>query len=156
MQQFERIERYLERIRGIYRGQPHYLAQKECYEDDVISFFIHCHHMCDWVTQLNKARESKESVNAFINSHAELKVCADLCNQSKHCKIQRVRGSAKPYLSYRSWELTVFTPESREPPIFKSRYKIICGNTIYDALELAETCFALWSEYIQALRLRFV
>ena len=151
MEQLDRVRRYLERIRSTYQGISHCQPDVECYEDDVVSFFIHCHHLGDWVTQINKLGLSKESVNSFINSHSELRLCADLCNLSKHCMIQRVRSRSKPHLAYRATEISIFPQSAQRPPTFKSAYKIICGSAVYDALELAEKCYSIWHDYLQSL-----
>lgn len=45
MEQVERTERYLNRIRKIYEGTSILWEERRYYEDDVISFFMHCYHM---------------------------------------------------------------------------------------------------------------
>ena len=48
MEQFDRVERYLKRIRNIYSGDNLIFWDDRAYvEDDIFSFFIHCHHLQD-------------------------------------------------------------------------------------------------------------
>lgn len=154
MRQFDRVERYLQRMRNIYAGVPHAYEHAAYHEDDVISFFIHCHHLRDWVSHLNRVGETSRDVDAFINAHHELKVCADLCNGSKHCRITRVRSGRQPHIAGKLWWVTYLTPATGAPTIFKATYKIITNDRIYDALALAEKCFELWSSYQAKLELR--
>lgn len=154
MEQFERVERNLQRMRKIYTGLAHSHEHAAYYEDDVVSFFIHCHHLRDWVHQLNRAGETSRDIDAFINAHHELKVCADLCNGSKHCRIERVRSGRQPHIVRKSWSVTTYTPEAGVPTTFKAQYHILANDKIYDALGLAEKCFELWSSYRSVLALK--
>lgn len=156
MEQIHRAERYLQRVKEIYEGCPHKYENASFYEDDVISFFIHCHHISDWLITLNRVGETKELVNKFINQHAELVVCADLCNGQKYCHLQRVRGEQQPHMAGKNWHITSYTPESGRPVTFQAKYKVVSGSKIYDALELAETCINLWRGYIRDLALKAI
>ena len=147
MQQFDRVERYLQRIRDIYAGLPYAYENVAYYEDDVISFFIHCYHLRDWISKLNCVGENMKDVDAFINTHHELKVCADLCNGSKHCRIEKVRSGDQPHIVRISWYVTSYTPEAGLSSKFRARFQIMSHETIYDALELAEKCWSLWIVY---------
>ncbi|MBL6985373.1 MAG: hypothetical protein ISR74_07295 [Candidatus Thioglobus sp.] len=156
MEQIHRAERYLERIRGIYEGCPHKYEDASFYEDDVISFFIHCHHISDWIIKLNRVGETKTAINKFINEHNELIICADLCNGQKHFRLERVRGDRQPHVSGKEWIITTYTPEADKPVIFRAKYRIVAGNEIYDALGLAEKCIDLWRGYIRVLALKAI
>jgi hypothetical protein len=101
MEQFERAKRYLSRIEKIYEGvfssEPH---DTDCYDDDVISFFIHCHHIRDWIIHLNKLDITTKQVDNYIDSHKALRICADLANGSKHCQLTRtLRTEKQPYIA---------------------------------------------------------
>ncbi|EDI0662644.1 hypothetical protein OD551_000005 [Salmonella enterica] len=99
MEQVKRSKRYLNRIEKIYSGifssSGH---NKEDYDDDVISFFIHCYHIRDWIIHLNTLNIRASHVDIFINEHQALKICADLANytytsheihQSLFCSLDR-------------------------------------------------------------------
>lgn len=154
MEQIERANRYLERIRKIYRGVERPYHSINGFEDDVVSFFIHCHHIADWVAQLNCKGISLENVNQFINSHEELKVCADFCNGSKHCRLERKRTQSQPHMISKSyWSTDIASiPHVNKPGIERAVFKIASHNASYDALELAERCMELWGEYVDSIK----
>lgn len=156
MEQFHRVERYLQRIRDVYAGCPHIFEDEHSYEDDVVSFFIHCHHLSDWIVELNRAGATRAEVNTFLNAHLELRVCADLCNRSKHCRIERARSGHPHHLAGRTWTVTTYTPATGKPVTFQASYKVISEHAIYDALALAEQCLSLWRDFSRSLALRVI
>lgn len=151
LKQFERARRYLDRITRIYNGT--YLpGSSEQYEDEIVSFFIHCYHVGDWIQHLSRIKIAKAEIDAFINSHDELKICADFCNGEKHCRLERrKRTGSQPHLAYREYRVNHYTKESGIPSTYKASYKIVSGHQIYDALEVAEKCIELWEIFISKL-----
>jgi hypothetical protein len=147
MEQMQRAERYLQRIQEIYEGCPQKYDEVLFYEDDVISFFIHCHHISDWIIELNKWDETKQAINKYINKHKELVICADLCNVQKHCELKRVRGDRAPHIVSAQCSTTAYGSEPKKLGTFKAKYQILADNQIYDVLELAEKCMGLWQDY---------
>jgi hypothetical protein len=156
MQQFHRVERYLKRMRRIYAGVPHVAKDPKEYEDDVASFFVHCHHLADWVTDHYASVTTKQEVQAFVYAHPELQLCADICNASKHCKLQRVRTGSQPSLRGKDWMIVTYKQELRKPVTFFGKYRVHSGSSTIDALELAEIAFALWRDFNRKLALRKV
>ena len=154
MLQFHRTERYLQRIRRIYAGTPHVYKNTKDYEDDVASFFIHCHHLSDWITHEYPGHVTKKQVDAFINQHDPLKVCADLCNASKHCKIQKVRTGSQPSLTGKDWMIVTYEERMKKPITFFGKYNVVSGTAKIDALELAELAFKLWRDFNRKLALK--
>ena len=57
-------------------------------EDPVYTFFEHCYHLKDWIKEDNTAQKLgvDKFVEDFINNNNCLRVCADLCNASKHAR----------------------------------------------------------------------
>ena len=72
----------------MYRAVP-YKDDAEQYADDVLSFFIHCFHIGDWISARNTVGMTKQKIDDFIHRNRELEICGDLCNGSKHCKLTR-------------------------------------------------------------------
>ena len=156
MEQFERTKRYLERIRDIYSGifssSGH---NKEIYDDDVITFFIHCYHIRDWIIHLNSVGVSAKQVDEFINAHTSLKVCADLANGSKHCKLTRnLRTEKQPHIVGKEHRTSTWLTGNGGGEHMKSKYTISSGANIYDALELAEKNVKLWSQFIDEIKIQ--
>ena len=152
IKQYERAERYLNRLRMIYKGS-YYPESPDFYEDEIASFFIHCFHIGDWIIHLSKSPVSKQDINLFIKTHKELRICADFCNGEKHCRLtQTNRTGGQPHLAYRAYSVSHFTTESGVPSAYKASYKIVSGSQNYDVLELAERCLFLWEEYIYQIQ----
>lgn len=156
MEQLHRVQRYLDRIQEIYSGCAHRFDRVEYYEDDVITFFIHCHHLLDWLTEHNPSGFTKAALNRFVNSHNELRICADLCNGKKHCSLNRTRSGSQPDVGKSSWMILTYKEEMNKPVTFVSKYYILHGGNTYDALELAESCMKLWRDQIRTMALKAI
>ncbi|EJO9870458.1 hypothetical protein NU768_004481 [Vibrio vulnificus] len=148
MKQLERVERYLKRVRSIYTGDTSVEWEDRLYhEDDVHSFFLHCHHLQDWVEELNQIGITQQDIRKFIKSHTVLRICTDLANATKHCKLkhQKVTGyKHQPTVSGSIHQENVLGNG------VKSKFSITSGYAWYDALEVAEECFRLWQEFIES------
>jgi hypothetical protein len=149
MEQIERTRRYLERIRRIYRGVRYSLRTSADSTDDVYSFFIHCHHIRDWIKELNRIGITKKDLDAFIRSHKELRICADLCNGAKHCRLEEGRKwtKRKPHIIQR----TFTSGGKRRLAKTTGKFVIMSDGTLHDALELAEQCMKLWDEFVERM-----
>ncbi|ENH6195805.1 TPA: hypothetical protein ACT20Q_001312 [Yersinia enterocolitica] len=155
MEQIERSKRYLTRMERIYSGilssSGHDTAN---YDDDVISFFIHCYHIRDWFIHLNRLNIDAKQVDKFINKHQALKICADLANGSKHCYLTRsLRSGYQPHISGKQKETSTWLTGTGGGEVMKCKYTILCNNTLYDALQLARECMQLWDSYIVELKI---
>lgn len=147
MEQLEIVKRYLERIEAIYVGVPLLpSSNKEYYDDDVISFFIHCYHIRDWIIHLNKLGISPTEVDGYINNNRALSVCADLANGSKHCRLTRAtRTEDQPHVSGRERYTSTY---GDEVSIMKCKYRIMSNKQTLDALALAKECVSLWDNFV--------
>jgi len=153
MEQIERTERYLNRIRSFYKGVQNPYHSINGFEDDVVSFFMHCYHIRDWVLHLNKKGLKNSDVDEYINSHIELRICADFCNGSKHCHLTKnKRTNSQPHLIVKNhigFDYASLNTEEFRPRTEKANFKIHSNGEVYDALELAEKCFSLWRCFVQ-------
>ena len=151
MEQLEIVKRYLKRIEEIYEGTPLLPgSNKEYYDDDVISFFIHCYHVRDWIVHLNNRGVSSKEVDEYINKNRALSVCADLANGSKHCRLTRAtRTEDQPHVSGQERYISRY---GDEVSIMKCEYRIMSNWNTLDALELATECVALWDEYLVQIK----
>jgi hypothetical protein len=147
--QLDRVRRYLERINRIYAGTYVAVDSADYYDDEVVSFFIHCYHIRDWILQLSKLPISSKQIDDFINQHEELKICADFSNGEKHCSLRRsTRTGRQPHLAFREYRVTHYSPESGVSSIRKAKYKILSGAKSFDVFELAKRCVELWEGFI--------
>ena len=88
IQQYRRVRRYLERIQDQDRDRTEY-------EDDLWSFFQNCWHLKDWLINDEDPSvspelrdELKHKLSESLRSHANLRICADLANRTKHLKLK--------------------------------------------------------------------
>ena len=141
-------------MRRVYAGKPAVWERREEFEDDVHSFFIHCHHIGDWIVALNVLGITAQDVNNFINEHECLKICADLSNGTKHCRLTRKRRTRKqPRVAGAHNEGSEIGNDG-SLVILKSSYTVHSSGAIFDALQLAEDCMRAWNVYVEALRVR--
>lgn len=154
VEQLERTKRYLERVRSIYSGIISSSGHdKDSYDDDVISFFIHCYHVRDWIINLSNVDISSAEVDEFINSHKPLRLCADLANGSKHCKLTRnLRTERQPNISSKEYRKTVWHTKNGGGERMTAKYTISAYMVKHDALTLAEECVALWNKFAENMR----
>ena len=152
MQQLERTRRYLDRIRRLYRGVPAEWDRRLEFEDDVYSFFVHCYHVRDWFFHLNKINLTEKELEGFVEKHHALRICADLCNGTKHCTLtKKLRTNDQPHLIGRK---SVGHSEGIIPgqeSILSSQFTIMSEGKQYDALEVAEACMFAWDDLVKWL-----
>jgi hypothetical protein len=95
IQQYRRVRRYLERIQDQDRDRIEY-------EDDLWSFFQNCWHLKDWL--INDEDQSvspelrdelKHRLSDGLGPYANLRICADLANRTKHLKLKNPWADAK-------------------------------------------------------------
>src|SRR5258707_2105856 len=79
--QLDRVRRF----RGYVEG-PH--ANDVEFQDIMWSFFQHCWHLKDWVKHDPQALDAqKAAVKTAVHASALLSVCRDMCNGTKHLKL---------------------------------------------------------------------
>ncbi len=150
MKQLEIVERYLERMRRMYNGE-NFLKWEDRHfnQDDVYSFFVHCNHLRDWVIELNKLGISKTDIKEFILKNRPLQICADLANLSKHCRLERKTWSGRhPRIAGTAHQSSNFHNELG----VQSEFQIWVEAESFDALEVAEQCWALWSKFVNRFK----
>ncbi|WP_431064831.1 hypothetical protein [Methylotuvimicrobium sp.] len=154
MEQFERAKRYLSRVEELYEGVFSSSSHdKDAYDDDVISFFIHCYHIRDWIIHLNTLTITAKQIDGYIDRHKALKVCADLANGSKHCKLTRsLRTERQPQIAGKERRTSTWITGSGGGEVMKCKYTIVINTEILDALDLARECVELWKSFIDQLK----
>jgi|GEM_PF-531555 len=142
LEQFERVKRWMLRIKDITSGREHD-RESSYYEDDIYAFFQNCFHLKDWLMN-SDALLPGINVDDFINQHEEMKICRDLCNISKHLKITRPSIDDNIKIGSEQIKLSL----GGENPKIAVTYKIeACGKN-YFAFDLATKCVNLWQEFL--------
>lgn len=152
MEQLERAQRYLNRMRSIYAGVFAQDHNRQDYEDDVLSFFMYCYHVRDWIVRLNRVGVTAKDVDQFINSKPCLRICTDLCNGSKHCTLTRpARSGSQPHMTGKQYSTSTWLTGSGGGEVLQARYTILTTQGAVDALGLAEECINCWQTYVGEL-----
>ena len=141
LEQYERVKRWFTRFEEINDGKTHD-RHSDYYQDEVYAFFQNCYHLKDWVIQSEVI--PKEKVEDFINQSTELRICADLCNGSKHLQLNRTRtGDDSTDITARHYDFSV--SEKR----ISVHYYVVSDNKKYDAFSLATSCIKEWYDFLK-------
>lgn len=143
MEQFERVERYLNRIRKLYSGRNN-IAWDERLDakDDVDSFFIYCHHLHDWVAELNKLGIPITNIRKRSEINFSVQICADIANGLKHCKLTKKQWSES---SPRVATTYIESNRGSDELGIKGKFGIVTkSGEMLDVLEIAESCWRYW------------
>lgn len=89
IQQWKRVLRFLERVDGAEAKED-----QEGHTDDLLTFFMHCWHLKDWIKSDDNVSQSvRDSIRNDIDNsdngkrkYPNLMICADVANRAKHLK----------------------------------------------------------------------
>jgi hypothetical protein len=147
-EQLNRADRYLTRLHYAYEGIQAHSATFSIDQpkDDCISFFMHCYHIKDWLIECHW---DKTQIEAFINASEALRVCADVCNGAKHCRINgKLRSGAHQRIDRATLASSIWTTGTGGVEVHKCTFSIVSASSSRDALELAIECMSLWKSYV--------
>jgi hypothetical protein len=165
VEQLNRVERWYKRFEEIDSGTIHN-RPSEYYQDDVYSFFQNCHHLKDWIkNDTNVTLPNKgQVVEDHVSGNDDLKLCADICNGTKHLKLidpktrkPKSRTGKQPefikaeYGLHIGGSLNFGSSQAPETPTTLSvRYTIDAAAGPVDAFELATRCIDSWKRFVAA------
>ncbi len=152
LEQFARVQRFLKRIENQDRDSNDY-------DDDFWSFFQNCWHLKDWIKYDDSiSSDICKSIEEGALNFLSLRICADLCNRSKHLKLTRnIREDAK--ITSRNTTVNAPTLSMNNENNAKLKCASTCEHIItlqdgseFVALEIARQAVKDWesllSEYI--------
>jgi hypothetical protein len=144
IEQWNRVERWYSRFKQTNDGRVHDLASDH-YQDEAYAFFQNAYHLKDWLKNDRQASTRVADVEAFISSSQNMRLCADLCNGSKHLALTSSRESADTKIGQRSFQVGL-----SEPVTISARYAVESAGRTYDAFALAHDCLQEWRAYLTA------
>lgn len=144
-EQWARVQRWVSRFGETTGGRVHD-RESDFYQDEAYAFFQNCYHLKDWLKHDSATSSLVCDVEAFISSSQNLRLCADLCNGSKHLKLTRSRESPDTRIGKRDFSLSL--GGSAEATI-SAKYEIESGGSTHDAFTVAEACMKEWSAYLK-------
>ena len=132
--QWQRVEIGLRRVDAIYEGR-----QVDSADDlyDVLSFFLNCHHLRDWLAADKLSRMSGKKASRVIKRSTHLRVCADLANRTS-------QASVTPCSNDTGTSPTRQRGNDHSGSDAARRWEVEAGDAIYDAFDLALNCVADW------------
>jgi hypothetical protein len=142
--QLDRARRFLERVQ-----RPHEDIEDMGdvdFQDMMWSFFQHCWHVKDWIRHDPLASSAqKNAASDGAHQSAVLKICRDLCNGTKHLRLDRPgsgSGASHQYVN-----TTIVPGEGRfemDCMIDDGHGKVIPGK------QLARDCIAEWERILKS------
>jgi hypothetical protein len=139
--QWKRVSRYYKRIKVIESNK------RECsmYDyDDILSFFIHCYHLYDWIKRSYPNLEKK--LLSFRKDNNEIGCCRDLCNGFKHKNMDSPSFSSDLRGMF-TYDYLSEKDKNPNVPIFLFN---IDGKLVrYNAYELVERVYLLSENFIK-------
>jgi hypothetical protein len=115
--------------------------------DSIFNFAITAYHIKDWLKE-----DGFTDVESFINSEPMLRLCADLCNGSKHRILTKNREKSDLVLSIKNSDLTADMTS-----IICDSTIPLCGHTVrillssgkeVEILHFAKSILEIWRSYI--------
>lgn len=140
--QYERVKRWHSLVQKIGGQQKKGDTEQE--HDFVYAFFQNCYHLRDWLQNSRAVAQSK--LEDFFRQHEPMRVCQDVCNGTKHWRLDRAKVDA--HFSIGREYVPANWPGNR--PQLNASWFLICGSTKYDIFQLADTCMSLWDSFLRA------
>lgn len=144
-EQFNRVKRWYENIALTDQGRPHD-RPSDFYQDEFYVFFQNCYHLKDWIRNDQSVGAAADKVEKFINNNEEMRLCADICNGSKHLYLSSSRSGQDPQFGQRKFHVRIGGP----PTTISAKYSIDTLVGPVDAFELATKCLEAWENFIRS------
>lgn len=141
-EQWDRVERWFSSFKETNDGRTHDRAS-DYYQDEAYAFFQNAYHLKDWLKHDPAASAQVRDVEAFISGSQSMRLCADLCNGSKHLALTTPRESADTKIGQRHFRVGL-----SEPATISAQYVVESAGQTYDAFALAQDCIDEWRAYL--------
>jgi hypothetical protein len=142
-EQWARIKRWFNLFSTTNAGRPHD-RESDYYRDEAYTFFQNAYHLKDWLKHDPAVSASVLDVETFVKDSQTLRLCADLCNGSKHLTLTAPKESADTKLGKQDFRLAL----GGNPPTISAKYEVESSGKTYDAFMLAQACIAEWESYL--------
>ena len=145
-EQHERMMRSHRRLTGIAGGQI--VASSDEARDALLHFFQDAYHLKDWIR--NDPSVSTSDVEDVINSTEPLQLCADLCNGTKHFRLNRARtgdnSTAFTAQSVTVRPATIGSGRSADPALHG--WTVESRGQSHEAIDLADSVLSEWRTWL--------
>jgi hypothetical protein len=141
-EQIARVARYFRKLKEYEAGLPIETLVSNEHQDVTYAFFLNCYHLKDWI-KADPVLSELGNVEAFINGSFELRLCADICNASKHFELTKPRSDQNPAISLP----TIMMDQRGDKVVVRYNVKTTSGSI--DSFELAQSCMSAWSQFLR-------
>jgi hypothetical protein len=137
--QFERLKRYLCRIRIRDRDRAEY-------EDDLLSFFQNCWHLKDWIWNDDSLTlDVRTEVRDAAHRHKALRVCRDIAIRSKHLELTKPSvGTGADIFGEAEVEISDSMSSGKSTSKVLWDYMVDIDGESVRALDVAEAAVGTW------------
>jgi hypothetical protein len=143
-EQLDRVRRFHKRLRQPYGSRLEF-------QDVMYSFFQNCWHLKDWIkndTKLVSDTQRRAVDNAVHAAGSPFAICRDLCNGTKHLKLDHPSSGAGARHDHVNTTIWVASDRPREND------SLINDGTgsgaLISGLKLADDCVAAWESVLKA------
>lgn len=146
-EQYGRMKRSHARLSEIAQGRL--AASSDEARDALIHFFQDAYHLKDWIR--NDDLVVAGDVEAHISETPQLSLCADLCNATKHLRLNRPR-TGDTSTAFVGQDVTVHPATIGSGQAFSPAlhgWRVQSAETILDALTLADDVVRAWERWLQ-------
>ena len=151
-QQYARVRRYYNRFQALNSGSASIQTPGADRFDDVLSFFMHCYHLKDWLKNDPNYKRSNEEIEEYVNSNPDLALVADICNGIKHLKLnRRTHSGIEPRIEHQelSIELGPGVEDGKPNMLVRVKITITHGGKKIDAFEIASKAYNAWKKFVE-------
>ncbi len=147
-EQYNRVKRWYKKFQEIDEGFRQY-QNSEYYVDNVYAFFINCHHLRDWIKNINGTEntENKNHWNKIFDDFEKknecFKICKEICHAAKHLELNPDRNKTDPKFTGKAFSYDVYNQE------LKIKFNIKTNSGRFDAFELATDCMECWKDFFE-------
>jgi hypothetical protein len=150
---WDRVQRWHQRFAETDQGRIHDRSS-DFYQDEAYAFFITCFHLKDWLKNDPSSTPVATDVEQFVANSPNLRLCADLCNGSKHLVLTAPRVDPATQIGRRHFEVELHasigpSPTPARPTKISAKYEIHATGKMYDAFQVATACRDEWEGYLK-------
>jgi len=146
--QWERVQRWFRIFEDIAYGKSHSFTTEQSL-DMVLSFFINCYHLKDWIKNDDECNVDSETVEDFVKAHSELKLCGKISNGAKHLYFKGKFKGNEPAFPRKDIDLRI----DESGVTIAIRFFVEDQSEEYDAFQIARRSVELWKDFLQSKNL---
>ena len=156
-EQYDRMHRSYERLLAVSRGEHPDARSSDTARDALYHFFQDAYHLKDWIKATTAPAIGKQIKKRGKDIKA-LRLCADLCNGTKHFKLdpERRTNTGDHSTAFTGQDVTVRpgTAGTGQPPQpALHAWRFTSQGVTGDALKLAGEVVGAWDTLLYNLRL---